>query len=182
VPYVRPGGESLLRISWWPRVEKVLQVIDAIEALGIDPADAAPDHWQQIHDRLSVGERPPGNTCHHGGRRQMNLHAGGNDQHLAFSSRSKTYRRTSSGSLPAVSKFDRDRTGRSWQDILQDYGLGTCITVAAALLIGDPHRNQIGCLALAEAELGAPSEQHTGDDPVRADSRGGSPVAAGKKF
>jgi hypothetical protein len=58
VPYVRPGGESLLRISGWPKVEKVLQAIDAIEALGIDPADAAPDHWQHIHNRLSVGEQP----------------------------------------------------------------------------------------------------------------------------
>jgi hypothetical protein len=58
VPCVRPGGESLLRISGWPKVEKVLQAIDAIEALGIDPADAAPDHWQHIHNRLSVGEQP----------------------------------------------------------------------------------------------------------------------------
>src|SRR5260221_12253693 len=58
VPYVRPSGESLLRVSGWPKVEKVLQAIDAIEALGIDPADAAPDHWQHIHNRLSVGEQP----------------------------------------------------------------------------------------------------------------------------
>jgi hypothetical protein len=58
VPYVRPGGESLLRISGWPKVEKVLQAIDAVEALGIDPADVAPDHWQHVHNRLSVGERP----------------------------------------------------------------------------------------------------------------------------
>jgi hypothetical protein len=58
VPYVRPGGESLLRISGWPKVEKVLQAIDAIEALGIDPADDAPDHWQHVHNRLSVGEQP----------------------------------------------------------------------------------------------------------------------------
>jgi hypothetical protein len=58
VPDVRPGGESLLRVSGWPKVEKVLQAIDAIEALGIDPADAAPDHWQHIHNRLSVAEPP----------------------------------------------------------------------------------------------------------------------------
>ncbi len=58
VPYVRPGGESLLQISGWPKVEKVLQAIDAIEALGIDPADAAPEHWQHVHNRVSVGERP----------------------------------------------------------------------------------------------------------------------------
>jgi hypothetical protein len=58
VPYVRPGGESLLRISGWPKVEKVLQAIDVVEALEIDPADAAPDHWRHIHNRLSVGEKP----------------------------------------------------------------------------------------------------------------------------
>ena len=58
VPHVRPGGESLLRLAGWPRVEKVLQAIDTVEALGIDPADAAPDHWRHVHNRLSVGERP----------------------------------------------------------------------------------------------------------------------------
>ncbi|MCC6887287.1 MAG: DUF2840 domain-containing protein [Hyphomicrobiales bacterium] len=58
VPNVRPGGESLLRLAGWPRVEKVLQAIDTVEALGIDPADAAPDHWRHVHNRLSVGERP----------------------------------------------------------------------------------------------------------------------------
>jgi hypothetical protein len=58
VPYVRPGGESLLRLAGWPKVEKVLQAIDAVEALGIHPADVAPDHWRQVHNRLSVGERP----------------------------------------------------------------------------------------------------------------------------
>ena len=58
VPHVRPGGESLLHLSGWPKVEKVLQAIDDVEALGIDPADAAPDHWRHIHNRLSVGEQP----------------------------------------------------------------------------------------------------------------------------
>jgi len=58
VPYVRPGAEILLRLAGWPRVEKVLQAIDAIEALGIDPADAAPEHWRHVHNRLSVNEVP----------------------------------------------------------------------------------------------------------------------------
>jgi hypothetical protein len=58
VPFVRPGGEILLRLMNWPKVEKVLQAIDTVEALGIDPADAAPEHWRHIHNRLSVGERP----------------------------------------------------------------------------------------------------------------------------
>ena len=58
VPYVKPGGESLLRLSGWPKVERVLQLIDAVEALGIDPADAAPDYWHHVHNRLSVNETP----------------------------------------------------------------------------------------------------------------------------
>ena len=52
------SGQSLLRLSGWPKVEKVLHAIDGTEALGIDPADAAPDHWRHIHNRLSVGEQP----------------------------------------------------------------------------------------------------------------------------
>src|SRR5262245_6614057 len=39
--------------------------------------------------------------------RQMDLHTGGYDQHRAFSSRSATYRRTASGSLPAGAKTRR---------------------------------------------------------------------------
>jgi hypothetical protein len=62
VPYVRPGGDILLRLAGWPKVERVLQLIDAIETLGIDAADAAPDYWQHIHNRLSVGEAPRGYT------------------------------------------------------------------------------------------------------------------------
>lgn len=58
VPWIKPGGESLLRLSGWPKVERVLQLIDAVEALGIDPADAAPDHWHHVHNRLSVNETP----------------------------------------------------------------------------------------------------------------------------
>lgn len=58
VPGVLPGGELLLRLSGWPVVERALQAIDAVEALGVDPVDAAPDHWRHIHNRLSVGETP----------------------------------------------------------------------------------------------------------------------------
>jgi hypothetical protein len=58
VPDVHPGGDSLLRTSSWPRVEKVLQAIEAVEALDIDPADVAPDYWRHVHNRLSVGARP----------------------------------------------------------------------------------------------------------------------------
>ena len=58
VPHVRPGGESLLHLSGWQKVEKVLKAVDAVAALGVDPADAAPDHWRHVHNRLSVGEKP----------------------------------------------------------------------------------------------------------------------------
>ena len=58
VAYVRPGGEILLRISGWPKVERVLQAIDAVEAAGVDPAEACPDHWRHLHNRLAAGEVP----------------------------------------------------------------------------------------------------------------------------
>jgi hypothetical protein len=58
LPFVRPGGEILLRVDSWPKVERVLQAIDAIEQLGIDPADACPDHWRHIHNRLAAGDAP----------------------------------------------------------------------------------------------------------------------------
>lgn len=54
VPGVTPGGEILLRQSGWPRVQAVLAAIDAVEALGLDAADVAPDHWRQVHNRLSA--------------------------------------------------------------------------------------------------------------------------------
>ena len=66
LPFVRPGGDILLRISGWPKVEQVLQIIDAMEAAGIDPVDAAPDHWRHVHNRLTAGEEPrPYNTTRH---------------------------------------------------------------------------------------------------------------------
>ena len=58
VPQVEPGGAILLTLSGWPKVERVLQAIDDVEQLGIDPADAAPEHWHHVHNRLSVNEAP----------------------------------------------------------------------------------------------------------------------------
>ena len=58
VPYVRPGGEILLRVAGWPKVQRVLQSIDAVEQIGIDAADACPDHWRHVHNRLTAGEAP----------------------------------------------------------------------------------------------------------------------------
>lgn len=62
LPFVRPGGEILVKAESWPTVERVLQHIDAIEALGIDPADVDPDHWRYLHNRLRAGEPPSAYT------------------------------------------------------------------------------------------------------------------------
>ncbi len=58
VPCVSPGGEALLRIASWQKVERVLQAIDVVDALGIDPADADPNHWRHVHNRLAAGLPP----------------------------------------------------------------------------------------------------------------------------
>ena len=58
LPFVRPGGDILLKIEGWPRVEQVLQAIDAIERLGIDPAAVSPDHWRHVHNRIAAGQEP----------------------------------------------------------------------------------------------------------------------------
>lgn len=70
LPFVRPGGDVLLKVSGWPKVERVLQAIDAIEALGIDPSDAAPDHWRHVHNRLTANfdPRPYTRAQHHAWR------------------------------------------------------------------------------------------------------------------
>ncbi len=54
LPFMRPGGDILLTVQGWPKVERVLQIIDAIEALSIDPVDVAPDHWRHVHNRLAA--------------------------------------------------------------------------------------------------------------------------------
>ncbi|MDB5575380.1 MAG: glycosidase [Bradyrhizobium sp.] len=60
LPFVRPGGESLLKIEGWPKVETVLRAIDIVEAAGVDPCDAAPDHWRHVHNRIAAGQPPRG--------------------------------------------------------------------------------------------------------------------------
>lgn len=58
VPFVRPGGELYLSLQGWPKVQLVLAAIDAVEAAGVDPCEAAPDHWRHVHNRLSAGQPP----------------------------------------------------------------------------------------------------------------------------
>lgn len=58
LPFIRPGGDILLRIGGWPKVERVLQTIDAVEALDIDPAAVAPEYWRHVSARLTAGYEP----------------------------------------------------------------------------------------------------------------------------
>lgn len=60
VPFIRPGGEILLSVESWPKVAQVLAALDMVEAAGIDPCDAAPDHWRHINNRLLAGQQPRG--------------------------------------------------------------------------------------------------------------------------
>lgn len=58
LPFVRPGGEILLKIEGWPKVEAVLRHVDAIEAIGVDPAQVDPDHWRHVAHWMNAGEAP----------------------------------------------------------------------------------------------------------------------------
>jgi hypothetical protein len=58
LPGVRPGGEPLVLLSGWTRVQRGLAVIDAIEAAGFAPQAVAPDHWRHVHNRLVAGLQP----------------------------------------------------------------------------------------------------------------------------
>ncbi|MGH6696305.1 DUF2840 domain-containing protein [Sphingopyxis sp.] len=55
LPFVLPGGDILLRIDGWPKVQKVLEAIDDVEAAGIEACDAAPDHWRHVGNRIAAG-------------------------------------------------------------------------------------------------------------------------------
>ena len=58
LPFVRPGGEILLRVDTWEKVERVFHVIDAIEKLGIYPPDVSPAYWRHVHNRLAANQEP----------------------------------------------------------------------------------------------------------------------------
>ncbi|GBQ42648.1 hypothetical protein AA18890_1619 [Komagataeibacter europaeus LMG 18890] len=58
MPFVRPGGEILLRVAGWPKVQQVLRHIDAVEEAGIDACSVAHDHWWHVGNRLNAGEQP----------------------------------------------------------------------------------------------------------------------------
>jgi hypothetical protein len=58
VPFVAPGGELFLHIGGWPKVQRVLEAIDAVEQAGVDPCEAAPEHWRHVASRLEAGQAP----------------------------------------------------------------------------------------------------------------------------
>jgi hypothetical protein len=58
LPFVRPGGDILLKIEGWPKVQQVLRHIDAVEEADIDACEVCPDHWRHLHHRLSAGHEP----------------------------------------------------------------------------------------------------------------------------
>lgn len=59
---VMPGALRLLHVSGELKVQQVLCLVDGIEALGIDPADASPAYWQLLHNRLATREALPDYT------------------------------------------------------------------------------------------------------------------------
>ena len=69
LPFVRPGGDVLLKIEGWPKVEEVLRHVDAVEAVGIDADAVSPEHWRHVHNRMTAGHQPRAYTL---------------DQHRAF--------------------------------------------------------------------------------------------------
>ena len=54
---IKPDGGIYYRYPP-PQVELVLQLIDAVEALDIDPAGVALGYWRCVHDRVSLNETP----------------------------------------------------------------------------------------------------------------------------
>jgi hypothetical protein len=72
---VRPGAEILLEISSWRRVQRALSAIDQVEQIGVEAADAAPDHWRHVHNRLTAGQPPRAYTAarHQAWRLRMGL-------------------------------------------------------------------------------------------------------------
>jgi hypothetical protein len=58
VPFVSPGASILLRLYGWPKVEQALQAIDAVERAGVDPAEACPDHWRHVMNRIAARDQP----------------------------------------------------------------------------------------------------------------------------
>lgn len=59
---VAPGARILLRADSEQQVKAVLEVIDAIEALGVDPAAVAVTYWRTVGNRLAARQPLPDYT------------------------------------------------------------------------------------------------------------------------
>jgi Protein of unknown function (DUF2840) len=59
---VAPGARILLRADGEQQVKAVLEVIDAIEALGVDPAAVAVTYWRTVGNRLAARQPLPDYT------------------------------------------------------------------------------------------------------------------------
>jgi hypothetical protein len=59
---VAPGARILLRTDSEQQVKAVLEVIDAIEALGIEPAAVAATYWRTVGNRLAARQPLPDYT------------------------------------------------------------------------------------------------------------------------
>ncbi|WP_297322881.1 DUF2840 domain-containing protein [uncultured Bartonella sp.] len=69
LPFMRPGGEILLRTHGLEKVGLVLDLIDAIEKSGVKPVDVCDDYWRHVHNRIAARKAP---------------HPYGKDQHQAW--------------------------------------------------------------------------------------------------
>ncbi|MGR7922187.1 DUF2840 domain-containing protein [Zobellella denitrificans] len=54
IPGIRPGARILLHAEGKQKTRAVLAQIDAIEALGIDPAEVSPAYWRTLGNRLAA--------------------------------------------------------------------------------------------------------------------------------
>lgn len=56
---VTPGGRILLRADGELQVKAVLETIDVIEAIGVDPCAVAATYWRIAGNRLAARQSPP---------------------------------------------------------------------------------------------------------------------------
>jgi hypothetical protein len=54
IPGIQPGARILLHAEGERQVQSLLPLIDAIEALRIDPSDISPAYWRTLGNRLSA--------------------------------------------------------------------------------------------------------------------------------
>lgn len=63
IPGVYPGASLLLQAEGEREMRALLPKLDAIEALGIDPADVSPAYWRTLGNRLAVRLQLPDYTA-----------------------------------------------------------------------------------------------------------------------